>query len=60
MQKITLGFAMCGSFCTINDALKQLKFLKEKDFDIIPIFSEVVSKYNTRFTKADELRKTVE
>ena len=60
MQKIKLGFAMCGSFCTINDALEQLKFLKEKDFDIIPIFSEVVSKYDTRFTKADELRKTVE
>jgi dipicolinate synthase subunit B len=60
MQKIKLGFAMCGSFCTINDALVQLKVLKEKGFDIIPIFSEIVSNCDTRFTKAKELRETVE
>ncbi len=60
MQNIKLGFAMCGSFCTINDALNEMTELKNKGFDITPIFSEVVSKFDTRFTKAKELRDTVE
>ncbi len=60
MQKIKLGFALCGSFCTINDAVEQMSILKDKGFDIIPIFSEVVSTYDTRFTKAKELKEQVE
>lgn len=60
MQNIKLGFAICGSFCTINDAITEMTTLKNKGFDITPIFSEVVSKYDTRFTNAKELRETVE
>lgn len=60
MQKIKLGFALCGSFCTIKEAVEQIKYLKEKDFDVQPIFSEIVASSDTRFTKADELREKVE
>lgn len=60
MQNIKLGFAMCGSFCTINDAVTEMAALKEMGYDITPIFSEVVSKYDTRFTNARELKEGVE
>lgn len=60
MKDIKLGFAMCGSFCTINNALKQMRQLKDDGFKITPILSEIVCSYDTRFTKASELRATVE
>ena len=60
MTKIKLGFAMCGSFCTIPDAVNELKVLAEKDYDITPIFSPIVYTTDTRFTNAHELIDTVE
>lgn len=60
MKDIKLGFAMCGSFCTINEAVEQLSVLKDKGFKITPIFSEIVCSSDTRFTKAAELREKVE
>lgn len=60
MTKIKLGFAMCGSFCTIPDAVNELKSLAEKDYDITPIFSPIVYTTDTRFTNAQELINTAE
>ncbi len=59
MQNSKVGFAMCGSFCTIAEAIEQMKFLKTKGFDIQPIFSEIVSKTDTRFIKAQDLKDKV-
>lgn len=60
MKKITLGYALCGSFCTIKQSLEVLRELKSKDFDIIPIMSNIVHNTDTRFTKAKELVQEVE
>lgn len=60
MQNLKLGFALCGSFCTIKEAVEQIKYLKEKGFDIQPIFSEIVAGSDTRFTNAKALRHEVE
>ncbi len=60
MQKNKLGFALCGSFCTIKEAVEQIVKLKEKGFDIQPIFSEIVANCDTRFTDAETLRRDVE
>ncbi len=60
MNDIKLGFAMCGSFCTINDAVEQIRTLKEKGIKITPIFSEIVMTADTRFAKASELKERVE
>ena len=60
MKKITLGYALCGSFCTIKQSLEVLRELKSKDFDIIPIMSNIVYNTDTRFTKAKELVQEVE
>ena len=60
MPQIKLGYAFCGSFCTINDSLKELRKLAEKEFEITPIFSEIVACSDTRFTKCAVLREEVE
>ena len=61
MQDITLGYALTGSFCTIKESVKALKTLKTNyDIKIIPIFSEIVYSTNTRFGKAEDLKREVE
>ena len=60
MNNIKLGFAICGSFCTIEQSLSVLKELAKSDANIIPIMSEIVYTTDTRFTKAESLIKTVE
>lgn len=60
MTKQKLGFAMCGSFCTIKDALAELKKLVELGYDVTPILSPIVYNTDTRFTKATELIKEIE
>lgn len=59
MKGIRLGYAMCGSFCTIADSLIQLKIFGEMGADILPIMSDIVYNSDTRFTKHTELQKTV-
>ena len=60
MKDKTIGFAICGSFCTIEQSLSVLKELAKSDANIIPIMSEIVYTTDTRFTKAESLIKTVE
>lgn len=59
MKKAKIAFAICGSFCNIGKALKELDKLS-KNYDIIPIISFNVSKMDTRFGKASEIRKKIE
>lgn len=56
----TIGFAFCGSFCTLKKAVEQLKILKSEGYNIIPIFSEIVYNTDTRFYYANDLIKDVE
>lgn len=60
MTKHKLGFAMCGSFCTIKDALAELKKLISLGYDVTPILSPIVYNTDTRFTKAAELIDEIE
>ena len=60
MRNITLGYAMTGSFCTIQESVKALKALSQYDVKIIPILSETVYSTDTRFGKAKELIAQVE
>lgn len=54
-----IGFAMCGSYCTHAASLAQLKGLRESGFDILPIVSENVYQTDTRFGRADDLKKSL-
>lgn len=60
MKDKTIGYAMCGSFCTIDKSLKQLEALKNIGANIVPIMSPIVYSSDTRFTKAEALKKRVE
>lgn len=60
MQNITLGYAFCGSFCTIKDSLAALRELAAKDIKIKPIMSQIVYTTDTRFGKAEDLINEVE
>lgn len=58
IMKPTLGFALCGSFCTHSDALAVMRSLAD-EYDIVPITSYAVSSTDTRFGKATELKKKI-
>lgn len=60
MQNIKLGYAFCGSFCTINKSLDVLKELAKLDIEITPIMSEITYSTDTRFAKSAEFNNTVE
>ena len=60
MEHITLGYAFCGSFCTIKQSLQALRELKKHDIKIKPIMSQIVYNTDTRFTKCKELIAEVE
>lgn len=60
MQNITLGYAITGSFCTVQESIKALKALSEYDIKIIPILSETVYSTDTRFGKAQDIIAQVE
>ena len=54
-----IGFAMCGSFCTHKKALEQMTMMLEKGYDILPIMSENVYSTDTKFGRAEDLKKRV-
>ncbi len=55
MKGMTVGFAICGSFCTIEKALKQMKALKNSGYEILPVVSFNVYNTDTRFGSAEEI-----
>ena len=57
-DKIRLGFAMCGSFCTFKLVLEELERLA-KDYDITPIMSQGAAFTDTRFGKAEDFHRRV-
>lgn len=59
MHGLTAGYALCGSFCTIADSVKQIEKLTSSNIKVIPIMSEVVYNTDNRFNKADELREKI-
>ena len=60
MSKTTVGFALCGSFCTFSKAIKEMEHLTEAGYDIIPIMSQTAYETDTRFGKAEEIQKNIE
>lgn len=57
-EKIRLGFALCGSFCTLNTVVNELCGISEK-YDILPIMSGITYETDTRFGTADSFRKRI-
>lgn len=57
-EKIKLGFAMCGSFCTLNEVVCTLCSLTEK-YDIMPIMSGITYETDTRFGTAQSFKDRI-
>ena len=55
-----LGYALCGSFCTHAQSLKQLKNLIAAGYEVQPIVSETVFCTDTRFGSAQNLQRDLE
>ena len=53
-ETLTLGYALCGSFCTFEKSLQALEALSGRYANIIPIFSEASATLDTRFGRATE------
>lgn len=54
LNKIKLGFSLCGSFCTFSKVLKVMEECKNIGYDILPIMSFNAYSTDTRFGKADD------
>lgn len=50
---MTIGFALCGSFCTFSAVFPVMRKLSE-EYDLIPIFSQAVSTVSSRFGTPEE------
>ena len=59
-EQLTLGFAMCGSFCTFDAVLTQLEAMRAEFPKIIPIMSTVSYETDTRFGTAEDFRARLE
>ncbi len=53
MDRITIGFAMCGSFCTFEKAFEAAENLS-RDYDMVPIMSFNASSIISRFGSAKD------
>ena len=54
-----IGYAMCGSFCTLSRSLEIMRSLVESGRDVIPIMSPIVYSTDSRFTVAGTFREQV-
>ncbi|MCI8442655.1 MAG: dipicolinate synthase subunit B [Provencibacterium sp.] len=60
MNKIRLGFAMCGSFCTFERVLPQMERAVELGYEVQPVLSEFSYSTDTRFGKAGDFVRRIE
>ncbi|HHU89553.1 MAG TPA: dipicolinate synthase subunit B [Clostridiaceae bacterium] len=55
-----IGVAITGSFCTIQDAIIEFERLVFLGADITPILSNSVATINSRFGRAEDIKKRIE
>lgn len=55
-----MGFALCGSFCTLSKAVDALEELAHRGYSLWPILSEITAATDTRFGRAADFRARIE
>ncbi len=55
-----IGYAFCGSFCTLSASLSAMEKLRASGAELLPILSENTYTTDTRFFKAEEFLKRAE
>ena len=54
MSNITFGYALCGSFCTFDKSIEQLRHIVEAGYKVLPIMSQNAYSTDTHFGRADD------
>lgn len=52
-----IGFALTGSFCTLDKVMPEIEKLIKEGAEVFPIISESVDKLDTKFGKAEDWKK---
>ena len=60
IEELRVGFAFCGSFCTMSKALDALEQTAARFGPVTPIVSETVAATDTRFGKAHDFMREME
>ncbi len=60
VNKKKIGVAITGSFCTIQDAIIEFERLVFLGADLTPILSNNVATINSRFGRAEDIKKRIE
>ena len=60
MKNISVGFALCGSFCTFEKAIEQMENLVAAGALVTPVMSQAAYTTDTRFGKAEDINKKIE
>ena len=60
MNGISVGFALCGSFCTFEKVLEQMRLLVAAGARVTPIMSETAYSTDTRFGTAEHFKNEIE
>lgn len=60
MSKETVGFALCGSFCTFKKVIPQIEKLVNNGYRVVPIMSNMAYTTDTRFGKAKDFNQQIE
>lgn len=55
-----IGYAFCGSFCTLSSSLAELERLLSAGHEVQPIMSENAYSIDTRFFRVSDLRERIE
>lgn len=59
-EQISVGYAFCGSFCTLAQSIAQLRMLSEKGYALHPIMSDITYSTDTRFGKCADFIAEIE
>ena len=59
MEKLTVGLALCGSYCTYSRVMEVAEQLCDV-YDVVPILSEHAASTDSRFGKAQDFREQLE
>ena len=60
MKDKTIGFALCGSFCTFSRVIPEIRRLREAGAEIVPVMSFNAFGLDTRFGKAADHVREIE
>lgn len=60
LKDVSIGFALTGSHCTLDEVIPQVKKLVEEGAEIYPVISFSVDETDTRFGTADGWKKAMQ